>query len=125
MAGGEHEPEQVVAERVVGRGLERSHGHGLGDREFTAELLVLAVQDRPSPEKVDGPMLGRAHQPRAGIFGDAFFAPEFERMKAAGVTIVQPIAERRDGVKSFFVAGPDAVSIEIVEDKPIPDGLWR
>jgi catechol 2,3-dioxygenase-like lactoylglutathione lyase family enzyme len=52
-------------------------------------------------------------------------APEFERMKAAGVTITEPIAERRDGVKSFFVAGPDAVSIEIVEAKPIPDGLWR
>jgi catechol 2,3-dioxygenase-like lactoylglutathione lyase family enzyme len=52
-------------------------------------------------------------------------APELDRMKAAGVTIVQPIAERPDGVKSFFIAGPDAVSIEIVEAKPIPDGLWR
>jgi len=52
-------------------------------------------------------------------------APEFERMKAAGVTIAQPIAERPEGVKSFFVTGPDAVSIEIVEAKPIPDGLWR
>ena len=52
-------------------------------------------------------------------------APELDRMKAAGVTIVQPIADRPDGVKSFFIAGPDAVSIEIVEAKPIPDGLWR
>ena len=52
-------------------------------------------------------------------------APEFERMKAAGVTIAQPIAERADGVKIFFVTGPDAVSIEFVEAKPIPDGLWR
>ena len=52
-------------------------------------------------------------------------APELDRMKAAGVTIVQPIAERSDGVKSFFITGPDAVSIEIVEAKPIPDGLWR
>jgi len=52
-------------------------------------------------------------------------APEFERMKAAGVTIVQPIADRPEGVKSFFIRGPDAVLIEIVEAKPIPDGLWR
>jgi len=52
-------------------------------------------------------------------------APELDRMKAAGVTIVQPIADRPDGVKSFFIAGPDAVSIEIVEARPIPDGLWR
>jgi catechol 2,3-dioxygenase-like lactoylglutathione lyase family enzyme len=51
--------------------------------------------------------------------------PELERMKAAGVTIAQPIAERPEGVKSFFITGPDAVSIEIVEAKPIPDGLWR
>jgi catechol 2,3-dioxygenase-like lactoylglutathione lyase family enzyme len=51
--------------------------------------------------------------------------PEFQRMKAAGVTIAQPIAERPEGVKSFFITGPDAVSIEIVEAKPIPDGLWR
>jgi catechol 2,3-dioxygenase-like lactoylglutathione lyase family enzyme len=52
-------------------------------------------------------------------------APELERMRAAGVEIVRPIAERPEGVKSFFIAGPDAVSIEIVEAKPIPDGLWR
>lgn len=52
-------------------------------------------------------------------------APEFERMRAAGVPIVRPIAERPDGVKSFFVTGPEAVLIEIVEAKPIPDGLWR
>ena len=52
-------------------------------------------------------------------------APEFDRMKAAGVPIVQPIADRPDGVRSFFITGPDAVLIEIVQAKPIPDGLWR
>jgi catechol 2,3-dioxygenase-like lactoylglutathione lyase family enzyme len=52
-------------------------------------------------------------------------APELERMRAAGVRIVKPIAERPEGVKSFFVAGPDNVLIEIVEAAPIPDGLWR
>jgi catechol 2,3-dioxygenase-like lactoylglutathione lyase family enzyme len=52
-------------------------------------------------------------------------APELERIRAAGVAVTQPIAERPDGVKSFFVTGPDNVSIEIVEAKPIPDGLWR
>jgi catechol 2,3-dioxygenase-like lactoylglutathione lyase family enzyme len=52
-------------------------------------------------------------------------APELARMKAAGATILQPIADRPDGVKSFFVAGPDSVLVEVVEAKPIPDGLWR
>jgi len=58
-------------------------------------------------------------------FSYEHIGPELDRMKAAGVTITRPIADRPDGVRSFFIAGPDAVSIEIVEAKPIPDGLWR
>jgi catechol 2,3-dioxygenase-like lactoylglutathione lyase family enzyme len=51
--------------------------------------------------------------------------PVFERMKAAGVTIVEPITERKDlKLKSFIVEGPDKVSIEVVEAKPIPEGTW-
>jgi len=47
-------------------------------------------------------------------------------MKAAGVDIVEPIAQRpADDLKGFFVRGPDNVLLEIVEAKPIPDGLWR
>ena len=47
-------------------------------------------------------------------------------MKAAGVQIEAPIAMRpADDLKSFFVQRPDNVLIEIVEAKPIPDGLWR
>jgi catechol 2,3-dioxygenase-like lactoylglutathione lyase family enzyme len=52
-------------------------------------------------------------------------APQFERMRAAGATILQPIAERPEGVKSFFVQAPDGVVVEVVEAKPIPDGLWQ
>ena len=70
--------------------------------------------------------LGLAALPhRWRFFAPENIAPELDRMRAAGVTIAQPIAERPDGVKSFFVTGPDNVSIEIVEAKPIPDGLWR
>jgi catechol 2,3-dioxygenase-like lactoylglutathione lyase family enzyme len=51
---------------------------------------------------------------------------EFDRMKAGGVQIVAPIAQRpADDLKSFFIQGPDNVLLEIVEAKPIPDGLWR
>jgi len=51
---------------------------------------------------------------------------EFDRMKAGGVQIVEPIAQRpADDLKSFFIQGPDNVLLEIVEAKPIPDGLWR
>jgi hypothetical protein len=30
-----------------------------------------------------------------------------------------------DDLKSFFVQGPDNVRIEIVDAKPILDGLWH
>jgi catechol 2,3-dioxygenase-like lactoylglutathione lyase family enzyme len=51
--------------------------------------------------------------------------PVFERMKADGVEIVDGIAERPGfGHKSFFIRAPDKVLIEIVEDKPIPEGIW-
>lgn len=75
--------------------------------------------------------VGRTLQTTAGsAFDHVAFSyeriePEFERMKAAGATILQPIADRPEGVRSFFVEGPDGVVIEIVEAKPIPDGLWR
>ncbi len=52
--------------------------------------------------------------------------PVFERMKASGVQIVEPITLKDEyKMKSFFVMGPDKVLIEIVEDKPLPEGIWR
>ena len=52
--------------------------------------------------------------------------PIFERMKAAGAEIVEPIAMRGGyRTRSFFVQGPDEVLIEIVEGKPIPEGVWE
>ncbi len=53
-------------------------------------------------------------------------APEFERMKAAGVTILSPIQHRDDvNHTSFFVEGPDKVVIEVVQAKPIPEASWE
>jgi hypothetical protein len=48
-------------------------------------------------------------------------------MKAAGLDIVEPIAVRQQdgGLKSFFVQAPDGVLVEIVESKPIPEGIWE
>src|SRR4029453_4399348 len=44
--------------------------------------------------------------------------PVFERMKAAGVKVVQPIAVQHSlKLKSFFVLAPDGVLVEIVEAK--------
>lgn len=59
-------------------------------------------------------------------FSYANITPVFDRMRAAGVKIVEPIAMRPgQNLRSFFVEGPDSVLIEIVEAKPVPDGLWQ
>lgn len=51
--------------------------------------------------------------------------PVFEQMKSAGIEIVQVIKiDAMHGLKSFFVRGPDKLLIEIVEEKPIPEGIW-
>ncbi len=51
--------------------------------------------------------------------------PIFEQMKSAEVKIVQGIRiDPVHGLKSFFVRGPDLLLIEIVEEKPIPEGIW-
>jgi catechol 2,3-dioxygenase-like lactoylglutathione lyase family enzyme len=52
--------------------------------------------------------------------------PILDRLRRAGVQIVEPIAVRPEfGFKSFFVLGPDSVLVEIVEAKPIPDSSWE
>ncbi len=51
--------------------------------------------------------------------------PVYERMQKAGVKILEPLAERPQfKLKSFVVEGPEGVSVEIVEAKPIPEGTW-
>jgi catechol 2,3-dioxygenase-like lactoylglutathione lyase family enzyme len=52
--------------------------------------------------------------------------PVFKRMKSAGVKIVHPIATSAEyGLTSFFVRGPDGLLIEIVEEAPVPEGVWQ
>jgi len=42
------------------------------------------------------------------------------------VTIIEPITEKEQfKLKSFLAEGPDKVTIEIVEAKPIPEGAWE
>jgi len=52
--------------------------------------------------------------------------PVFDRMKAGGAEIVEPISKKKDvGHTSFFVLGPDEILIEVVQEKPIPEGIWE
>jgi catechol 2,3-dioxygenase-like lactoylglutathione lyase family enzyme len=52
--------------------------------------------------------------------------PVLAALQSSGVKIVEPIKEDpKYHFKSFFVEGPDHVLIEIVEEKPIPEGTWE
>jgi catechol 2,3-dioxygenase-like lactoylglutathione lyase family enzyme len=51
--------------------------------------------------------------------------PVFERIRDAGVEIAEPIATRPAGMRSFFVWAPDGLLVEIVEEKPLPQGVWE
>lgn len=51
--------------------------------------------------------------------------PVAERMRAAGVEFVRDVApDPRHGLTSFFIRGPDGLLVEIVEELPVPEGLW-
>jgi catechol 2,3-dioxygenase-like lactoylglutathione lyase family enzyme len=51
--------------------------------------------------------------------------PVFERMRQSGVKIVETIGvDPQYHFKRFQVEGPNKVLIEIVEEKPIPEGIW-
>ncbi len=104
-------------------------------RGFRCDNVSFVVYGRPdytpAPPWWQDPPLS-AFKPTDGrvidhiAFSYRDIAPVFDRMKADGVEIVKPIAENDAfGHKSFFVRGPDKVLIEIVEDRPVPEGIWE
>jgi catechol 2,3-dioxygenase-like lactoylglutathione lyase family enzyme len=49
----------------------------------------------------------------------------FQRFEDGGARIIAPPAVHPElGFRSFFVEAPDGVLIEIVEERPIPEGIW-
>ena len=79
MAGGEDQPQQVVADGVVERVEQRFGLVRALVLEFAREFLVLALQQLAAAQPVDGAMLGGGHQPRARVVGHAGLGPAFER----------------------------------------------
>lgn len=103
-------------------------------RGFRADNVSFIVYGQPNyeprpawwrwkPLKDLQPQAGRAIDHVAFSYRD--IEPVFERMQHDGVEIVAPIRfDRHFNMKSFFVMAPDRVTVEIVEAKPIPDGVW-
>lgn len=51
--------------------------------------------------------------------------PVLKRMKSSGIPIVRNIGlVTNQGFSSFFVRGPDGLLIEIVKERPVPEGIW-
>lgn len=95
-------------------------------------FIVFGKPDRnpPPPWWPDKPL--RDIQPTQGrpidhlAFSYRHIEPVYERMRSAGVKIVQPIAVQESlQLRSFFVLAPDGVLVEIVEAKPFPEGAWE
>jgi len=99
---------------------------------FRVDNVLFLVFEKPDPApswwteeaiKAFEPTEGRPIDHIAFSYRD--IAPVYERMKAAGVQIKSPIEYREEyKMNSFFVMGPDKVLIEVVEAKPLPEGLW-
>jgi len=46
-------------------------------------------------------------------------------MEKSGLQIVRPTEKSAEfGHRSFYIRAPDNLLVEIVEDKPIPEGIW-
>ena len=79
MARGEDEPQQIVADVVVERGVEIGRPRLLLRVELVSELLVLALEQLVPAEKIDRAVLGGGHEPRTGIVGNPRLGPFLER----------------------------------------------
>ena len=79
MAGDEDQPEQVVADSVVERGIEVRRMAILVDRQLAADLLMLALQHLVAAQMVEGAPLGGRHQPGARPLRHAVARPLLQR----------------------------------------------
>ena len=79
MAGDEHEPQQVIADDILGARLHRAAVAFLLHFKLVPERLMLTRQHAPPPQLIDGAVLGGRHQPGTGVVGNAVLRPVLER----------------------------------------------
>ena len=77
VAGGEDQPQQLVADVIVQGGVEIGHGLLLGF-QVAGDHRVLAFEHAAAAQMVDGPAPGRRHQPGAGSFRHARGRPPLQ-----------------------------------------------
>ena len=77
MTGGENEPQQLVADVIVQRGIPIGHGLLLG-HHVIGDQLVFALEHPAAPQMIEGAALGGRHQPGAGPLRHAHRGPAFQ-----------------------------------------------
>ena len=108
VTGGEDQAQQVVAERVGDLGGEVGRVRLAAQLQVAPELLGLAPVHVGAAHAVDRAVLGRGHQPGAGVVGDAG---------------LRPLLERRDQRLLREVLGEADVAHEAREARDQPRGL--
>jgi catechol 2,3-dioxygenase-like lactoylglutathione lyase family enzyme len=109
---------------------------GVATNYLRLDNVSISVMERPAtgkprpswwPAEADGTFPktdGTVIDHIAFSFSD--IKPVFQRMQRARVVIVHPIAKSPEyGLTSFFVRGPDGLLVEIVEEVPVPEGIWQ
>ena len=78
MAGDEYEAQQVVADLVIGPGLDLRPGGALLHLKLVRERLVLARQHAVAPQLIQGAIPCCHHEPGSGVVGNARVRPLLE-----------------------------------------------
>ncbi|PRX55304.1 VOC family protein [Flagellimonas meridianipacifica] len=105
-------------------------GNGLFKwNRLTVDNINIMVNGRPVQERTWYPSEGFSNTDGTSINHIAFSFPEIEpiynHISGNNTEIVREIkTDPVYGLNSFLVRGPDGLLIEIVEEKPIPEGIW-
>jgi catechol 2,3-dioxygenase-like lactoylglutathione lyase family enzyme len=109
---------------------------GVETNYLRVDNVSISIMERPAPGEPRPDWwpseVGDSAPPTDGTaidhiaFSVADLRPMFSRVKQAGTLIVHPIAKSREyGLRSFFVRGPDGLLVEIVQEAPVPEGIWQ
>src|SRR6185436_15352580 len=93
------------ADVIVEYGIEVGCRGVLRNLQLVAELLVLALEQRPSSQQIDGSVFRRRHEPCAGIAWDAGLGPLLE---CGNQSVVREIFCQPDITDDASEAGDEA-----------------
>ena len=105
--------------------------HGLLINIIRVDNVNIIVFAKPTPETEVEWWPKESFKPTDGTsidhigFSYEKIEPIFEKLKSSRIEIVREIRLNPvHGLSSFFIRGPDNILIEIVNERPVPEGIW-